>query len=66
MLISMEDKILKMLRESRRGLSIAELAKKLRSSRFIVRKNLARLEWEKKVSFEQIGMAKLYFLEDKK
>ncbi len=62
----MEDKIIKVLRGNKEGLSIAELVKKLRVSRFIVRNNLSRLEWENKVYFKKVGMAKVYFLGRKK
>ncbi len=66
MLIPMEDKIIKVLRGNKEGLSIAELVKKLRVSRFIVRNNLSRLEWKNKVYFKKVGMAKVYFLGRKK
>jgi len=64
-LISMEDRILKELKNSREGLTITELVEKLRSSRFTVRNNLFRLEWAGKVYFKKAGMAKIYFLRKK-
>ena len=58
----MEDKIIKALKSSREGLTIAEVVRKLKSSRFIVRNNLSKLEWEHKIYFKKTGMAKVYFL----
>ena len=58
----MEDKIVKILKKSREGLTIAELSRKLKVSRFIVRNDLSRLEWKNKIYFKQAGMAKVYFL----
>ncbi len=66
MLISMEDKIIKMLKKSREGLTITELVKKLKASRFIVRNSLLRLETLDKVYFKKASMAKVYFLRRKK
>jgi len=66
MLISMEDKIIQELKNSREGLTITELVEKLKSSRFIVRNNLFKLEWGDKVYFKKVGMAKIYFLGSKK
>ena len=62
----MEDKIIKILKKSWEGLSIAELAKRLKVSRFIVKNNLSRLEWANKIYFKKVGMAKVYFHERKK
>jgi len=62
MLILMEDKIIEELKNSREGLTITELVEKLKSSRFIVRNNLFKLEWAEKVYFKKVGMAKIYFL----
>ncbi len=61
-LISMEDKIIAVLKKSREGLTIADLVRKLKASRFIVRNNLAKLETMNKVHFKRTGMAKVYFL----
>ena len=60
--ISMEDRIIKELKDSKEGLTITELMEKLKSSRFTVRNNLFRLEWEDKVYFKKAGMAKIYSL----
>jgi hypothetical protein len=62
----MEEKILKILKDTKEGLTIAELVRKLKSSRFIVRNNLFKLEWNKKIYFKKIGMAKVYFFGRKK
>ena len=59
----METRAIKTLKENdRTGLTITELAKKLRSSRFIVRNALLRLEGADKVYFRKVNMAKIYFL----
>lgn len=50
-----------MLKKSREGLSIAELVKDLKSSRFVVRNTLSKLEWGNKVYFKKVGMDKVYF-----
>jgi len=41
----MENRIIKALKDSKEGLTITELVKKLKSSRFIVRGSLSKLEW---------------------
>jgi transcriptional regulator of NAD metabolism len=61
----MEDKIIKALKTSKEGLTITELVKNLNASRFIVRNNLSKLEWDKKVYFKKTGMAKVYFFGSK-
>ncbi len=68
MLMSMETKIIEALRENKKGLTIADLVRELKSSRFMVRTALSLLEGANKVSFKEAGMAKIYFLksEDKK
>jgi len=58
----MEDRIIKALKDSKEGLTITELVKKLKSSRFTVRNNLSRLEWGDKVYFKKASMAKIFFL----
>jgi len=58
----MEDRIIKELKNSKEGLTITELSKKLSLSRFVVRNNLSKLEWADKVYFKKAGMAKIYFL----
>ena len=60
----METKIIKALKENKKGLTIADLVRELKSSRFIVRTALSRLEGADKVSIRKIGMAKIYFLKD--
>ena len=59
----MENNIIKALKENvRNGLTIAELSKKLESSRFIVRNALYRLEALNKIYFRKASIAKIYFL----
>jgi len=59
----MENKIIKALKENdRNGLTIAELSKKLKFSRFIIRTALFRLEGADKVYFRKVNMAKIYSL----
>ena len=63
----MEIKIIKILRKNNRtGLSIAELARELKSSRFIVRNVLLQLEALNKVYFKKVATGKFYFLMDGK
>ncbi len=62
----MEDKILKILNKNRQGLTITELTKKIKISRFIIRSALSKLEGAKKVLFRRIGMAKVYSLKSTK
>jgi len=59
----MENKIINALKENgREGLTIAELSKKLESSRFIVRNLLYQLEALDKIYFRKASAAKIYFL----
>ena len=61
----MENNIIKALKENgKNGLTIAELSKKLKSSRFIVRNALYRLEALDKVYFRKASIAKIYFLKE--
>ena len=62
----MENKIIKILKKNPTGLTIAELTKKTKSSRFVVRSTLSKLEGAKKVSIRKIGMAKVYTLKTNK
>jgi len=63
----MENKIVKALQENAEtGLSIAELARKLKSSRFVIRNALLRLEGANKVQFRKIVTGKFYFLKEGK
>lgn len=56
------DKIIRILKEqSKRGLTITELVKISKLSRYTVITALTKLEGAKKVSFKQTGMAKVYF-----
>ena len=62
----MENNIIKALKENgKEGLTIAELSKKLKSSRFIVRNLLHRLEALDKIYFRKASAAKIYFLKKK-
>jgi len=61
----MENKIIKALKENdKNGLTIAELSKILKSSRFIVRNALYRLEALNTIYFRKASVAKIYFLND--
>ena len=63
----MENNIIKALKENgKNGLTIAELSKKLESSRFIVRNVLHRLEALNTVYFRKASAAKIYFLKEGK
>jgi len=56
----MEEKILRILGSSPNGLTITEVVKLSRLPRSVVRILLARLEGAEKVSFRNVGMAKIY------
>jgi len=61
----MENKIIKALGENgKNGLTIAELSKELKQSRFIVRNALYRLEALNAVYFRKASVAKIYFLKE--
>ena len=62
----MGNKIIKILRKNPTGLTITELTKKVKISRFVTRSALSKLEGAKKVSFRKIGMAKVYTLKTNK
>lgn len=60
----MEDKVLKIIRESgERGRTITEIVKMVRLPRSVVRIMLARLEGAKEIDFHKVGMAKVYRVE---
>ena len=59
-------KIIKILEEKKVGLSITELVALSNLSRSAVRTALAKLEGANKISFRNIGMAKVYVLNKKK
>ncbi len=59
---SAEEKVIGILEKSSDGSTITELVGKLDLSRSTVRVALARLEGERKVSYRNIGMAKVYVI----
>ncbi len=61
-----EEKIIKILEEKKVGLSITELVNLSKLSRSAVRTAIAKLEGADKISFRNIGMAKVYLLNKKK
>ena len=58
-----EKLVLGFLRKNSDGLTITELVSMSKLSRSTVRVVLARLEGGEKISFREIGMAKVYHLE---
>ncbi len=58
--ISVEEGLMKILKDSKDGMTITDLVKSAGLSRSTVRVALARLEGGKKVSYKNIGMAKVY------
>ncbi len=58
----MEEKIISILKENDRGLTITELVRISKLSRSAVRIILAKLEGAEKTEFRRIGMAKVYSL----
>jgi len=61
-----EEEIIKILEEKKVGLSITELVNLSKLSRSAVRTAIAKLEGADKISFRNIGMAKVYSLNQKK
>ena len=57
--------IVSILKEKKEGLSITDLVKFSKSSRSAVRTAIAKLEGANKIYFKNIGMAKVYFLNQK-
>jgi predicted transcriptional regulator len=60
-----EEKVIKILEEKKVGLSITELVNLSKLSRSAVRTSIAKLEGADKISFRNIGMAKVYSLNKK-
>jgi predicted transcriptional regulator len=59
---SAEEKVIGILEKNSDGSTITELVGKLDLSRSTVRVALARLEGERKISYRNIGMAKVYVI----
>ena len=59
-----ESKILSCLKKSNGGCSITEIASKTKISRSAIRTTLAKLNGAGKISFRNIGVAKVYFLRE--
>ena len=56
------EKILEILKENKPGMTLQEIADKLKTSRITARKYLAFLEGAEKVKMKKIGKAKFYYL----
>ena len=63
---STEKKVVGFLKKNADGLTITDLVGISKLSRSTIRVVLARLEGAEKVSFREIGMAKVYHLEGRK
>jgi predicted transcriptional regulator len=61
-----EEKIIKILEKKNRGYSITELVNISKLSRSAIRTSIAKLEGANRISFRNIGMAKVYFLNQKR
>ena len=61
-----EENIIKILEGKNIGPNITELVNLSKSSRSAVRTAIAKLEGANKISFRNIGLAKVYFLDQKK
>ena len=61
-LLTMEEKIINILKENDIGLTITDLVRISKLSRSAIRIILAKLEGAEKLEFRQIGMAKVYSL----
>ncbi|MHA1868833.1 MAG: HTH domain-containing protein [Candidatus Heimdallarchaeaceae archaeon] len=55
----MKEKILKILKKNKDGLTISDLARKLKSTRPTIGKYVCILELEKKIEIKKVGPAKL-------
>lgn len=62
----MEKRILEIIGVNKTGITITELVTISRLSRSKIRTLLARLEGADKINFRKIGMAKVYYLKDRK
>lgn len=60
------ERIIKELKKDSKGFTVSELAKKLNLSRQTIANCFAYLEGANKVTIRQVGMAKIYFWEEKK
>jgi DNA-binding Lrp family transcriptional regulator len=61
-MMNLEYQIIKILKKEPRGLTITEIAEKLKTSRITVRIRLEILKERRIVDFKQVGPAKLYFI----
>lgn len=54
------DKVLKVIKKSKEGVTITEITNSLKISRCAIRTALAFLEGSKQVTYRYVGMAKVY------
>jgi DNA-binding Lrp family transcriptional regulator len=64
--MDIEKRILRALKNNREGLTISELAKKLKLHRHTIPKYIYKLEGERKIKIRKVGVAKLCYLKDRK
>lgn len=57
-----DDRIIGILSENKRGITITELADKLNTHRHTITKYIYRLEGESKIKIRKVGIAKLCYL----
>ncbi len=60
--ISNHTKIIKLLKENKPGLTIADISRVLKITRNTIAISLARLEGADKIKIRKVGMAKIYSL----
>jgi len=60
--LSTHDKIIELLKKNEYGFTVAEISRRIRSTRNTIAISIALLEGAGKVSFKKIGMAKIYSL----
>ena len=59
---SNHDKIIELLNKNEYGLTIAEICRRLKTTRNTISISIARLEGAGKVNIKKVGMAKIYSL----
>lgn len=62
MVSNRKDKVVLLLKRNRDGLTVSEIARKLKFSRNTVAVYLAELKGQRKIRIREVGMAKLHYL----
>ncbi len=60
--LTTHDKIIDLLKKNKYGLTVAEISRRLKTTRNTISISIARLEGAGKVDVKKVGMAKIYSL----